>query len=46
MTALPLATGCCRIGPLKLDYGIPITHDKNNGGSGRFQFGVGYNREF
>lgn len=34
------------IGPLKLDYGLPITHDRNNGGSGRFQFGVGYNREF
>jgi outer membrane protein insertion porin family len=34
------------IGPLRLDYGIPITHDKDNGGSGRFQFGVGYTREF
>jgi outer membrane protein insertion porin family len=34
------------IGPLRLDYGIPITHDKFNGGSGRFQFGVGYTREF
>lgn len=34
------------IGPLRLDYGIPITHDKDNGSSGRFQFGVGYTREF
>jgi outer membrane protein insertion porin family len=34
------------IGPLRLDYGVPITHDKDNGGSGRFQFGVGYTREF
>ena len=34
------------IGPLRLDYGIPISHDKDNGGSGRFQFGVGYTREF
>jgi outer membrane protein insertion porin family len=34
------------IGPLRLDYGIPIHHDRFNGGSGRFQFGVGYTREF
>ncbi len=34
------------IGPLRLDYGIPITHDANTGGSGKFQFGVGYTREF
>jgi outer membrane protein insertion porin family len=34
------------IGPLRLDYGVPITHDQDNGGSGRFQFGVGYTREF
>ena len=34
------------IGPLRLDYGIPITHDQYNDGSGRFQFGVGYTREF
>ncbi|HTI97653.1 MAG TPA: outer membrane protein assembly factor BamA [Dongiaceae bacterium] len=34
------------IGPLRLDYGIPINHDKNTGGSGRFQFGVGYTRDF
>ncbi len=34
------------IGPLRLDYGIPITHDQYNDSSGQFQFGVGYTREF
>jgi outer membrane protein insertion porin family len=34
------------IGPLRLDYGIPINHDEHSSGSGRFQFGVGYSREF
>jgi outer membrane protein insertion porin family len=34
------------IGPLRLDYGIPIHHDQYSDGSGRFQFGVGYTREF
>jgi len=34
------------LGPLRLDYGIPITHDQYNSGSGQFQFGVGYNRQF
>jgi len=34
------------IGPLRIDYGIPVTHDKFNSGSGRFQFGVGYTRQF
>ena len=34
------------LGPLRLDYGIPITTDKFNGSSGQFQFGVGYTREF
>jgi outer membrane protein insertion porin family len=34
------------LGPLRLDYGIPITHDKFNGNSGQFQFGVGYERPF
>jgi len=34
------------IGPLRLDYAIPITHDEFNDGGGRFQFGVGYTREF
>jgi outer membrane protein insertion porin family len=34
------------IGPLRLDYGIPISHDSTSRSSGRFQFGVGYMREF
>jgi outer membrane protein insertion porin family len=34
------------IGPLRLDYGIPIQHPDYADGSGRFQFGVGYSREF
>jgi len=34
------------IGPLRLDYAFPINHDKFNSGNGRFQFGVGYTREF
>lgn len=34
------------IAPLRLDYGIPIHHDQNNSGAGKFQFGVGYTREF
>jgi outer membrane protein insertion porin family len=34
------------IGPLRLDYGVPIHHDEYSSGSGRFQFGVGYTREF
>ncbi len=34
------------IGPLRLDYGIPITTDQFNDDSGRFQIGVGYTREF
>ncbi len=32
--------------PLRLDYGIPITHDRNTSGAGHFQFGVGYNKTF
>jgi outer membrane protein insertion porin family len=35
-----------RLGPLRLDYGIPITHDPAGGGSGHFQFSVGYSRPF
>ena len=35
-----------KLGPLRLEYGVPIHHDQNNGKSGRFQFGVGYHREF
>ncbi len=34
------------IGPLRLDYGIPISHDSRSSGGGRFQFGVGYTRDF
>jgi outer membrane protein insertion porin family len=34
------------IGPLRLDYGIPRTHDKYSGNGGKFQFGVGYTRDF
>jgi outer membrane protein insertion porin family len=34
------------LGPLRLDYGIPITHDQYNGASGKFQFGAGYTRQF
>lgn len=34
------------IGPLRLDYGIPIHHDQYNSPSGKFQFGVGYTRQF
>ncbi len=34
------------LGPLRLDYGVPIHHDKFNGTSGQFQFGVGYTRGF
>jgi outer membrane protein insertion porin family len=35
-----------KLGPLRLEYGIPIHHDQYNGGSGRFQFGVGWQRPF
>jgi len=34
------------LGPLRLDYGIPITSDPANRSSGRFQFSVGYSRPF
>jgi len=34
------------LGPLRLDYGIPIMTDKYNGSSGQFQFGVGWSRPF
>lgn len=34
------------IGPLRLDYAFPITAEEYNDSSGRFQFGVGYTREF
>jgi outer membrane protein insertion porin family len=35
-----------KLGPLRLEYGVPIHHDQYNSKSGRFQFGVGYRREF
>lgn len=35
-----------QIGPLRLDYGIPITHDDDVSGSGKFQFNVGWSRNF
>ncbi len=35
-----------KLGPLRLEYGIPIHHDQYNGASGRFQFGVGFSRPF
>jgi outer membrane protein insertion porin family len=34
------------LGPLRLDYGIPLRHDQYNGSSGQFQFGVGFTRPF
>ena len=34
------------LGPLRLDYGIPIKSDDDNESSGRFQFSVGYIRPF
>ena len=34
-----------RLGPLRLDYGLPLRHDPALGNSGRFQFTVGYHHE-
>ncbi|HVM50933.1 MAG TPA: outer membrane protein assembly factor BamA [Candidatus Acidoferrum sp.] len=34
------------IGPIRLDYGIPITHDQFNSSNGQFQFSVGWERPF
>jgi len=34
------------LGPLRLDYAIPITHDPFVSGSGRFQFSAGYTRNY
>lgn len=34
------------IGPLRLDYAIPLQYDSTLSGKGRFQFGVGYTRDF
>jgi outer membrane protein insertion porin family len=39
---LPLGGGT----PLRLDYGVPITHDPTASKLGRFQFGIGYQRNF
>jgi outer membrane protein insertion porin family len=33
-----------QLGPLRLDYGIPINHDIYSSGKGRFNFGVGWQR--
>jgi outer membrane protein insertion porin family len=30
------------IGPVRIDYGIPLTSDKFNGSSGKFNFNIGY----
>jgi outer membrane protein insertion porin family len=30
------------IGPIRVDYGIPVIHDQYNGGTGKFNFNVGY----
>ena len=35
-----------RLGPLRFDYGIPLHDDNNLGGGGRFNFTVGYTRDF
>ena len=35
-----------KLGPLRLEYGIPISHDQYNGKAGRFQFGAGFSRPF
>lgn len=34
------------LGPLRLDYALPITREDRNSGSGRFQFGVGFTRDY
>jgi outer membrane protein insertion porin family len=39
---LPIGGGT----PLRLDYGIPITHDPTVGSGGRFQFGFGFTHPF
>lgn len=30
------------IGPIRIDYGIPFVNNQYNGGSGQFQFNIGY----
>ncbi len=39
---LPIGGGT----PLRLDYGIPITHDPTTGNNGHFQFGFGFQHPF
>jgi outer membrane protein insertion porin family len=39
---LPIGGGT----PLRLDYGVPITHDPFSSKFGRFNFGFGYQRTF
>jgi outer membrane protein insertion porin family len=34
------------LGPMRLDYGVPITTDHYNSSNGQFQFGVGWSRPF
>ncbi len=34
------------MGPLRLDYALPLSHDRFVSGSGRFQFSVGYTRDY
>jgi outer membrane protein insertion porin family len=35
-----------QMGPLRLDYGFPITHDDTVSGKPHFQFSVGWNRRY
>jgi outer membrane protein insertion porin family len=35
-----------QMGPLRLDYGFPLTHDDTVSGKPRFQFSVGYSRRY
>lgn len=35
-----------QLGPMRLDYGFPIHHDKFNSGSGQFQFSAGWTHGF
>jgi outer membrane protein insertion porin family len=45
-TGMGIRLNIPHLGPLRLDYGIPVTTDKFNGTSGKFQFGVGWSRPF
>lgn len=35
-----------QLGPLRIDYGVPIHHDSFSAGKGKIQFGVGWQRPF